>query len=203
MPPGDAPNDPGYTCLSSTLTVGPMTPRPRIVGTTILAVRRADKVVVVGDGQVTLDTAVVKGGAVKVRRLAEGKVIAGFAGGVADAFALLTRFEEKLSAHQGQLERSAVELVRDWRTDRALRRLEAMLIVADARKTLLLSGTGDLIEPEDGVIAVGSGGTAAVAAARALLRHTELSPRDVAVESLRIAADIDIYTNDHLTIEEI
>jgi ATP-dependent HslUV protease subunit HslV len=156
-----------------------------------------------GDGQVTLDRSVVKGGARKVRRLSDGKVIAGFAGGAADAFALLTRFEDKLAQHQGQLERSAVELVRDWRTDRALRRLEAMLIVADSDKTLLLSGTGDLIEPDDGVVAIGSGGVAAMAAARALIRHAKLELRAIAEESLRIASTIDIYTNDRLTIEEI
>jgi ATP-dependent HslUV protease subunit HslV len=146
---------------------------------------------------------VVKGGARKVRRLSGGAVIAGFAGGAADAFALLTRFEDKLAQHNGQLERSAVEVVRDWRTDRALRRLEAMLIVADADKTLLLSGTGDLIEPDDGVVAIGSGGVAAMAAARALIRHAKLELREIAEESLRIAASIDIYTNDQLTLEEI
>ena len=177
--------------------------QPRVIGTTILAVRRGPKVVLAGDGQVTLDQSVVKGGASKLRRLADGAVIAGFAGGAADAFALLTRFEEKLSAHQGQLERAAVELVRDWRTDRVLRRLEAMLIVADAQKTLLLSGTGDLIEPDDGVLAIGSGGVAAMAAARALLQHCDLDARTVAVEALRIAAAMDVYTNDRITVEEI
>jgi len=180
-----------------------MTKKPRFERTTVLAVRRGESVVLASDGQVTLERAVVKGGARKVRRLAEGGVLAGFAGGAADAFALLTRFEEKLAAHQGQLERAAVELVRDWRTDRALRRLEAMLIVADEKKTLLLSGTGDLIEPDDGVLGIGSGGVAAVAAARALLRHTDLPLRQIAEEALRIAADIDIYTNDRITIEEI
>jgi len=156
-----------------------------------------------GDGQVSLERSVVKSGARKVRRLSDGTVIAGFAGGAADAFALLTRFEDKLSQHHGQLERSAVELVREWRTDRALRRLEAMLIVANADKTLLLSGTGDLIEPDDGVVAIGSGGVAAMAAARALIRHGSLELREIAEESLRIAASIDIYTNDQLTVEEI
>ena len=180
-----------------------MSQRPRITGTTILAVRREKNVVLAGDGQVTLEHAVVKGGATKVRRLGDGDVLAGFAGGAADAFALLTRFEEKLSSHQGQLERAAVELVRDWRTDRALRRLEAMLIVADARKTFLLSGTGDLIEPDDGVVGIGSGGVAAMAAARALLAHTEMDARAVATEALRVAAGLDIYTNDSLTVEEI
>jgi ATP-dependent HslUV protease subunit HslV len=180
-----------------------MTRQPRITGTTILAVRKDRHVVLAGDGQVTLEHSIVKGGARKIRRLAEGAVLAGFAGGAADAFALLTRFEEKLASHQGQLERAAVELVRDWRTDRALRRLEAMLVVADAAKTFLLSGTGDLIEPDDGVLAVGSGGVAAAAAARALLEHTDLSGREVATSALRIAATIDIYTNDRIVIEEI
>ncbi len=180
-----------------------MSSKVRIRRTTVLAVRRGDKIVLVGDGQVTLGNNVIKGQARKVRRLANGNVIAGFAGGAADAFALLTRFEEKLSAHQGQLERAAVELVRDWRTDRILRRLEAMLIVADSRKTLLLSGTGDLIEPDDGVVSVGSGSIVAMSAARALLRHTELDARTVAVESMQIASELDIYTNNNLTIEEI
>jgi len=180
-----------------------MSSKVRIRRTTVLAVRRGEKVVLAGDGQVTLANTVIKGGARKVRRLANGNVIAGFAGGAADAFALLTRFEEKLAAHQGQLERAAVELVRDWRTDRILRRLEAMLIVADTRKTLLLSGTGDLIEPDDGVVSVGSGSVAAMSAARALIRHTELDARAVAVESLAIASELDIYTNNNLTIEEI
>jgi ATP-dependent HslUV protease subunit HslV len=176
---------------------------PTIVGTTVLAVRRGTSVVLAGDGQVTLDRSIVKTGARKVRRLADGRVIAGFAGGAADAFGLLERFEEKLSAHQGQLERAAVELVRDWRADRVLRRLEALLLVADARRTLLLSGTGDLIEPDDGVLAVGSGSVAAMAAARALLAHSSLGLRQIAEESLRVAAGIDLYTNDRLAIEEI
>jgi ATP-dependent HslUV protease subunit HslV len=176
---------------------------PRFVHTTILAVRRDGRVVLAGDGQVTLDHAVVKSGATKIRRLAGGSVLAGFAGGAADAFALLTRFDDKLAEYQGQLERAAVELVRDWRTDRALRRLEAMLIVADARRTLLLSGTGDLIEPDEGVLGIGSGGVAAMAAARALLAHTGLDARAVATEALRVAATLDIYTNDRLTVEEL
>ncbi len=175
----------------------------RIRSTTVLAVRRGESVVMAGDGQVTLNQSVVKGSARKVRRLGDGAVLAGFAGGAADAFALLTRFEEKLAAHQGQLERASVELVRDWRTDRILRRLEAMLIVADARKTLLLSGTGDLIEPDDGVVSVGSGSVAAMAAARALIQHTELTARDVATAAMGIAAGMDIYTNDQLTVEEL
>ena len=175
----------------------------RIVGTTILAVRRGENVVLAGDGQVTLDQSMVKGRARKVRRLAEGSVLAGFAGGAADAFALLTRFEEKLAAYQNQLERAAVELVREWRSDRVLRRLESMLVVADTNRTFLLSGTGDLIEPDDGVLGIGSGSVAAAAAARALLAHTELGPRTVATEALLIAASIDIFTNDQLTVEEL
>jgi len=169
----------------------------------VLAVRKNGKVAVGSDGQVTLDRMVVKHGARKVRLLADGTVVAGFAGAAADAFALLTRFEEKLSEHQGQIERAAVELVRDWRTDRVLRKLEALLVVADARKTFLLSGTGDLIEPDDGVLAIGSGGVAAMAAARALVRRTEMDARDVVVEALSIAAGLDLFTNDQLTVEEI
>ena len=180
-----------------------MAGKPRFVHTTILTVRRDDKVAMAGDGQVTLDRAVMKHGARKVRRMADGRVLAGFAGSAADAFALLTRFEEKLAAHQGQLERAAVELVRDWRTDRVLRRLEAMMIVADAGKTMLLSGTGDLIEPDDGVLGVGSGSIAAVAAARALAQRTELDARTIAVYAMRIAVGLDIYTNDTLTVEEL
>jgi ATP-dependent HslUV protease subunit HslV len=180
-----------------------MASRRGFTGTTILTVRRGERVAMAGDGQVTLEHAVVKHGARKVRRLSEGSVLAGFAGAAADAFALLTRFEEKLSAHPGQLERASVELVRDWRTDRALRRLEAMLVVADARRTFLLSGSGDLIAPDDGVLGVGSGSVAAMAAARALIAHTDLDARAVATEAMRIAAGIDLYTNDRLTIEEI
>lgn len=181
-----------------------MAPRPSaFVGTTVLCVRRDDRTVLAADGQVTLDHAVVKHGARKVRRLAGGRVLAGFAGGAADGFALLTRFEAKLEEHQGRLDRAAVELVREWRTDRVLRRLEAMLVVADERTTFLLSGTGDLIEPDDGILGIGSGSVAAVAAARALVKHTGLDARTVAEESLRIAARIDVYTNDQLTVEEI
>ena len=178
-------------------------PRPIVTGTTILCVRRGPRVAMAGDGQVTLDRTVVKHRAKKVRRLAGGGVIAGFAGAAADAFALLTRFEDKLAEHQQQLDRAAVELVKDWRTDRVLRRLEAMLIVADVRTTLLLSGTGDLIEPDDGVVGIGSGSVAAIAAARALLQHTDLPPATVVGEALGIAASLDLYTNDALTIEEL
>lgn len=173
------------------------------IGTTVLSVRRNGKVAMAGDGQVTLERAVVKRGARKVRRLADGLVVAGFAGAAADAFALLTRFEEKLNENQRQIEKAAVELVRDWRMDRALRRLEAMLVVADARRTFLLSGTGDLIEPDDGIVAIGSGGVAAMAAARALLAHTSLDARAIATEALKIAAGIDLYTNESLTVEEV
>ena len=180
-----------------------MNTRPRIRSTTVLAVRRGENVVIAGDGQVTLEQTTVKGKARKVRRVGDGSVIAGFAGGAADGFALLTRFEEKLSAFQGQLERAAVELVREWRTDRVLRRLEALLIVADAKRIFLLSGTGDLIEPDDGVLAIGSGSVAATGAARALLAHTDLDARTVATEALLIAAEIDIYTNAELTVEEV
>ena len=181
-----------------------MAPRPSpFVGTTVLCVRRDGRTAMAADGQVTLDRAIVKHGAKKVRRLAGGKVLAGFAGGAADAFALLNRFEAKLEEHQGRLDRASVELVREWRTDRALRRLEAMLVVADEKSTLLLSGTGDLIEPDDGVLAIGSGSVAAAAAARALVRNTSLGARAVAEESLRIASQIDLYTNDTLTVEEI
>jgi ATP-dependent HslUV protease subunit HslV len=171
--------------------------------TTVLAVRKGDTVVVGSDGQVTLGNTVLKHGATKVRRLAEGRVLAGFAGSVADALALFTRFEAKLEAYGHNLERAAVELAREWRTDRALRHLEALLVAADRSTTLLISGTGEVLSPDDNIVAVGSGGSLALAAARALLRHTELSAGDVVREALTIAASIDIYTNDHLTIEEL
>lgn len=171
--------------------------------TTVLAVRRDNVVVVGSDGQVTLGTTVVKQGATKVRRLAGGKVLAGFAGSVADALALFTRFEAKLEEYGHNLERAAVELARDWRTDKALRHLEALLITADQKTTLLVSGTGEVLSPDDDVVAVGSGGSYALAAARALLKYTELSAEEVVRESLSIAADIDIYTNDRITIEEL
>jgi len=171
--------------------------------TTVLAVRKGKSVVLASDGQVTLGTTVMKHTAAKVRRLGKGRIIAGFAGSVADALALFTRFEGKLEAYGQNLERAAVELARDWRTDRALRHLEAMLITADEKTTLLVSGTGEVISPDDDVVAVGSGGPYALAAARALLAHTELPARDIAVESLKIAASIDIYTNGNLSIEEL
>jgi ATP-dependent HslUV protease subunit HslV len=171
--------------------------------TTILSVRHHGKVVVASDGQVTLGQTVVKRHARKVRRLYHERVLAGFAGSAADGFALFARFEGKLEEHRGNLERAAVELARDWRTDRILRRLEAMLVVADARVTYLLSGTGDLIEPDDGVIGIGSGGAYAVAAARALVAHSELDARAVVEHAMAIAADICIYTNHQLVIEEL
>jgi len=154
-----------------------------------------------GDGQVSLGQTIMKGQARKVRRIADGKVVAGFAGATADAFTLLDRFEAKLKAHRGSLLRSAVELAKDWRTDRFLRRLEAMLIVMDAETTLLISGTGDVIEPDEGVVAIGSGGSYALAASRALMRHTELSAKDVAEQSISIAGEICVYTNDQIVVE--
>ena len=174
-----------------------------IHATTILAVRHQGHTVLAGDGQVTLGNTVVKHGARKIRRLYNESILAGFAGSAADSFALFSRFEAKLEQYRGNLERSAVELARDWRSDRLLRRLEAMLIVADGKTTFLLSGTGDLIEPDDGIVAVGSGGPFAMAAARALATHSTLSARQIAEEAMKIAADICIYTNPHLTIEEL
>ena len=171
--------------------------------TTILAVRHQDHTCLAGDGQVTLGSTVVKHGARKIRRLYNDSILAGFAGSAADSFALFSRFESKLEQYRGNLERAAVELARDWRTDRALRRLEAMMIVADRTAVFLLSGTGDLIEPDDGIVAVGSGGPYAVAAARALTRHSQLSARQIAEEAMAIAAGICIYTNASLTIEEL
>jgi len=174
-----------------------------IHATTILAVRHRERTVLAGDGQVTLGNTVIKQGARKIRRLYNETVLAGFAGSAADSFALFSRFESKLEQYRGNLERAAVELARDWRTDRLLRRLEAMMIVADRKATFLLSGTGDLIEPDDGIVAVGSGGSFAMAAARALAKHSSLSAREIAEESMRIAAEICIYTNPSLTIEEL
>jgi ATP-dependent HslUV protease, peptidase subunit HslV len=174
-----------------------------IHATTILAVRHKDRTVLAGDGQVTFGNTVLKQGARKIRRLYNETILAGFAGSAADSFALFSRFESKLEQYRGNLERSSVELARDWRTDRLLRRLEAMLIVADKSSTFLLSGTGDLIEPDDGIVAVGSGGPFAMAAARALSRHANLDARQIATEAMAIAADICIYTNGNLTIEEL
>jgi len=170
-------------------------------GTTILSVRRDHKVALGGDGQVTLGNVVVKGGAKKVRRLYQDRILAGFAGGTADAFTLFERFEAKLDKHQGNLMRSAVELAKDWRTDRILRRLEAMLAVADREHSLIITGMGDVLEPEQGVIAIGSGGPFAQSAAKALLDNTKLDPREIVEKSLAIAADLCIYTNHQRTIE--
>jgi ATP-dependent HslUV protease subunit HslV len=172
-------------------------------GTTILSVRRGNSVVIGGDGQVTLGNTVLKGNARKVRRLFQDQILAGFAGGTADAFTLFERFEAKLEKHRGNLTRSAVELAKDWRTDRMLRRLEALLAVADKDTSLIITGNGDVVEPEQGIIAIGSGGPFAQSAARALLENTELSARDIVERSLNIAADICIYTNRNLTIEEL
>ncbi len=172
-------------------------------GTTIVCVRRDGRAVIAGDGQVTLEKTVMKASAKKVRRLAEGNVIAGFAGSTADAFTLFERFEAKLKEFRHNLARACVELGKDWRTDKFLRRLEALLVVADKEKTFVLSGAGDVVEPDLGIAAVGSGGPYALAAARALIQHTELSARQIAEASLRIAADICIYTNTNISFEEI
>lgn len=172
-------------------------------GTTIVSVRRGNQVVVGGDGQVTLGHTIMKSNARKVRRLYHNKIIAGFAGGTADAFTLFERFENKLETHQGNLVRSAVELAKDWRTDRMLRRLEAMLVVADEKASLIISGNGDVIEPENGLIAIGSGGAYAKSAALALLDNTKLSAKEITEKSLEIAASICIYTNRSFTIETL
>ena len=172
-------------------------------GTTILAVRRGNAVVIGVDGQVSLGSTVMKSNARKVRRLYNDKVIAGFAGGTADAFTLFERFETKLEKHSGNLVRAAVELAKDWRTDRMLRRLEALLLVADGQATLVITGNGDVIEPEHPTIAIGSGGHYAQSAARALLENTELDARKIVEKSMQIAADICVYTNNNLTIEEL
>jgi len=172
-------------------------------GTTVLSVRRGATVAIGGDGQVSLGDTIMKGNARKIRRLYNDKVIAGFAGGTADAFTLFERFEAKLEKHQGHLTRAAVELAKDWRTDRLLRRLEALLVVADSTTSLIISGNGDVLEPEHSAAAIGSGGAYALAAARAMLDHTEMEARDIVEHALGIAAEICVYTNRHLTIEEL
>ncbi len=177
--------------------------RERARATTVLAIRRDGKTAIAADGQVTLGDTVVKQGARKLRRLSDGKVVAGFAGSTADAQALFVRFEAKLQEHRGNLERAAVELAKDWRTDRALRRLDALLVVADKDHILLVSGNGDLIEPDDGLLAIGSGGPFALAAARALMQHTTLSASSIAEEAMRVAAGICVYTNDRILLEEL
>ncbi len=172
--------------------------------TTVVCVRHSGKVAMASDGQVTLGNTIMKQTAAKIRRLKGGEVLAGFAGSSADAFALFSRFEAKLDEHRGNLERSAIELAKEWRTDKMLRQLEALLVVADKQSSLLVSGTGDLISPEEGVLAIGSGGAFALAAARALLKHKpELTAAEIAKEALLIASQIDIYTNDRITLEEL
>ncbi len=174
-----------------------------IHSTTILALRHRDRAVLAGDGQVTFGDTIVKQSAKKIRRLYNDKILAGFAGSAADSFALFSRFEAKLEQYRGNLERASVELAKDWRTDRALRRLEAMLVVADKTSMFLLSGTGDLIEPDEGIIGIGSGGPYALAAAKALMRHTDLGAREIAERAMSVAASICIYTNSTLAIEEL
>lgn len=171
--------------------------------TTIICVRRKGKVALAGDGQVTLGDTVIKQGARKIRRLYNDRILSGFAGSSADSFALFSRFESKLEQYHGNLSRAAVELAKDWRTDKSLRSLEAVMIVADEKYTFLISGTGDLIEPDDGIVGIGSGGAYALAAARALSQFTELGARDIVEEAMKIAAKICIYTNDQITVEEL
>jgi ATP-dependent HslUV protease subunit HslV len=199
--PGVCPPALPSTADSTTMPEGALITQTH--ATTVLAVRHQAKVVMASDGQVTLGQTVVKHRAKKVRRLYHDRVLAGFAGGAADGFALFSRFESKLEEHRGNLERAAVELARDWRTDRVLRRLEAMLLVADPKSMYLLSGTGDLIEPDDGVMGIGSGGAFAMAAARALVGHSGLDTRAIVEHAMGIAADICVYTNTRLTVEEI
>jgi ATP-dependent HslUV protease, peptidase subunit HslV len=172
-------------------------------GTTIILVRRGNRTAIAGDGQVTLGDTVVKQTARKIRRMHEGKILVGFAGSTADAFALVARLEAKLEQFQGNLNRASVELAQEWRTDRALRHLEAFLLATDGKGTYLLSGGGDVIEPDDGLLAVGSGGTYALAAARALLRHTKMTARQIALESMKIASEICIFTNGEIMVEEL
>ncbi len=177
--------------------------RTRIRSTTVLLVRRDEHVALAGDGQVTMGETVMKASARKVRRLYNDRILAGFAGATGDAFALLTRFESKLEQYHGNLERAAIELSKEWRTDKILRHLEALLVVADAKNSFLLSGNGDVIAPDEGIIAIGSGGSYALAAGRALLKHTDLSAREIAVEALQIAGEICIYSNQNIVVEEL
>jgi len=174
-----------------------------IQSTTIISIRHKGRLAIAGDGQVTLGQTILKQTAKKIRRLYKGEVLAGFAGATSDAFALFARFEGKLEEFKGNLSRAAIELAKDWRLDRALRRLEAVMIVADKENSFLISGTGDVIEPDDGIIAIGSGGPYALAAARALIRHTDLSARDIVLEAMKISAGICVYTNDEIVIEEL
>jgi ATP-dependent HslUV protease subunit HslV len=188
-----------YSALLKNITKETM----RVRSTTVLLVRKDTNVALAGDGQVTLGETVMKASAKKVRRLYNDSILAGFAGATGDAFALLTRFESKLEQYHGNLERAAIELSKEWRTDKMLRHLEALLVVADNKSSFLLSGNGDVITPDEGVLAIGSGGSYALAAARALLKHTDLSARDIAVEALRIAGDICIYSNQNIVVEEL
>ncbi|HVT42973.1 MAG TPA: ATP-dependent protease subunit HslV [Thermoanaerobaculia bacterium] len=174
-----------------------------IRATTVLCVRKDGRVAMAGDGQVTVGNTVMKHGAAKVRRLYHNKILAGFAGSAADAFALFSRFEAKLDEYRGNLDRAVVELAKDWRLDKYLRQLQAFLIVANDEKSFLISGTGELIQPDDGLLAIGSGGAFALAAARALLRHSDMNAEEIATESLRIASEICIYTNDRITVESL
>lgn len=176
---------------------------PLVRSTTVLLVRRDDKVAMAGDGQVTVGETVMKTGARKVRRLYNDKILAGFAGATGDAFSLLTRFEGKLEQYHGNLDRAAIELSKEWRTDKILRNLEALLVVADNKSSFLLSGNGDVISPDDGLLAIGSGGSYALAAARALVAHTNMSAREVATEAMRIAGEICIYSNSNIIVEEL
>ena len=178
-----------------------MTPRDPIRSTTVIAVRHRGQVAVAGDGQVSIGNTIVKAGARKVRKLYGDRVLAGFAGAAADAFTLFARFEAKLEEHRGNLSRAAVELAKDWRSDRVLRRLEALLAVADREHSFIVSGTGDVIEPDDGLIGIGSGGPYALAAARALIGHSDLDAKAIATEAMRVAATICVFTNDHFTVE--
>jgi len=177
--------------------------RNQVRSTTVLLVRNDTRVALAGDGQVTLGETVMKTSARKVRRLYNDQILAGFAGATGDAFALLTRFESKLEQYHGNLERAAIELSKEWRTDKMLRQLESMLVVADKKSSFLLSGNGDVIAPDEGILAIGSGGSYALAAARALIKHTDLSAKDIAVEALRIAGEICIYSNQNIVVEEL
>ena len=174
-----------------------------IRSTTVICVRHKGRLAMAGDGQVSMGQTILKQSARKIRRLHKDKVLAGFAGATSDAFALFSRFENKLEEHRGNLGRAAIELAKDWRLDKALRQLEALLIVADKESSYLISGTGDVVEPDDGILAIGSGGPYALAAARALVRNTDLSAKDIALEAMRIAAGICVYTNDQITVEEL
>jgi ATP-dependent HslUV protease subunit HslV len=180
-----------------------MTNTNYVKGTTIICVRHKGKVAIAGDGQVTLGDTVLKQKANKIRTLYNGRVLAGFSGATSDAFALFSRFEAKLEEYRGNLPRAAIELAKDWRLDRSLRRLEALLIVADEKHSFLISGTGDVVEPDDGIISIGSGGSYALAAARSLIKHTELSAKELVQEAMKISAEICIYTNSNITVEEL